>query len=80
MQIKRSEDAGCEPSLGPGLRTDLAAVWFLHHEHLAPGQDACGLPLTAASPGEAGQRLLLPADPRTRRLDGDKKRVERLYQ
>lgn len=46
----------------------LAAVWLVDHEHLAPGQDASGLPLTAASPAEARQRLLVPTNPGTWRL------------
>lgn len=45
------------------------AVWFLHHEHLAPGQDARGFPLTAASPGEASQGVVLPPDPPVLRLE-----------
>jgi len=71
---RHHDSGGARPGSAPPA--DLAAVWFLHHEHLAPGQDARGLALAAAPPAEAGQRLLLASDPRVR-LDGDKRRAER---
>lgn len=49
---------------GEGAELYPAAVWFLHLEHVAPGLDPGGLALTAAPPGEARQRLVVPSQPR----------------
>lgn len=56
-------------TLNIGWSSNLLTVWFLHHEHLAPGQDARGLPLTAAPPGKPSQRVILPTDPPVLRLE-----------
>lgn len=51
----------------------LAAVWFVHHKHLAPDLNSYGLPLTAPSPGEARQRLIITSQPGLTPLQGTQK-------
>ena len=51
-----------------GGKLHLSPVRFVHQEDLAPDLDPGGLPLRAPPPGEAGQGLVLIAQPAIRRL------------
>lgn len=45
-------------------KVHLAPIWLVDHKHLTPDLDPCRLPLTASSPAEPCQRLIISPNPR----------------